>query len=98
MTIKKELEGQSLCVAVEGRIDAATAPELEKELTSALELISDLTLDLKEVDYVSSSGLRLFVTLQKRMNQQGSLTIRNVRPEIVNILKITGLYNLLNIQ
>ena len=70
----------------------------EKELMSATDSIRELILDFAEIDYVSSAGLRMIVALQKRMNQQGSLVILNVRPEIISILEVTGLYKLLNIQ
>ena len=98
MAIRKELKDQSLTVSLEGRIDSVTAPELEKELMSATDSIRELILDFAEIDYVSSAGLRMIVALQKRMNQQGSLVILNVRPEIISILEVTGLYKLLNIQ
>ena len=98
MTISKEQKDQSLFVTVEGRIDATTVPELDKELKSAIDNISELILDLAEVDYVSSAGLRMIVALQRKMDQKGSLIIRNVRPEISRILEITGLYDMLNIQ
>ena len=98
MNTKMKQENQSLYATPEGRIDAATAPELQEQLMASLDGIKDFTLDLSEVDYISSAGLRVLVVLQKRMKDQGSMTIINVRPEIVGILKVTGLLKLLNVR
>ena len=98
MDTKLKQDSQSLYAAPVGRIDAATAPDLQKQLTEALDGVRDFTLDLAGVDYISSAGLRVLVVLQKRMKDQGSMTIINVRPEIKGILQITGLLMLLNVR
>lgn len=98
MEIKFKQENQGLQAAPEGRIDASTAPDFQKQLTEALDGVRDFTLDLAGVDYISSAGLRVLVVLQKRMKDQGSMTIINVRPEIKGILQITGLLMLLNVR
>lgn len=98
MNIKMKQEKQNLCATPEGRIDAATAPELQEQLMASMNGVRDFTLDLSEVDYISSAGLRVLVVLQKRMKDQGSMTIINVRPEITSILKVTGLLKMLNVR
>ena len=77
MTIRKELNGSSLVYQLEGRLDTNTAPELEKELKQDIVPITDLVFDLKDLDYISSAGLRVLLATQKIMNRQGKMTVRN---------------------
>ena len=98
MTIKKELEGNKLMVAVEGRLDTVTSPELDQLLKESLEGIEALELDLTELQYISSAGLRVLLSAQKTMNKQGKMTIKNVCPEIMDIFDVTGFVDILNIE
>lgn len=98
MNIRKIQEGNKLTVAVEGQLDTETAPQLEGELRTAVNGISELVFDLGALDYVSSTGLRVLLSAQKVMNRQGSMTIRNVRPEIMEIFDVTGFVEILNIE
>lgn len=98
MTITKTAEGTRLTVALEGRLDTSTAPELEKELNGSLDGVTDLTLDLKELLYLSSAGLRVLLAAQKRMNKQGHMTVTHVCPEILEVFEITGFVDILDIQ
>ena len=68
MKIEKIRNSSELTLAVEGRIDAKTAPELESVLDEALDGVTGLTFDLKQVTYISSAGLRVFLKVQKQMN------------------------------
>ena len=98
MEIKKNQSGNSLVINVIGRLDAATAPQREKELNSSLEGIKNLTLDFSQLEYVSSAGLCVLLVTQKRMNKQGSMTIKNVSNEVKEVLDMTGFINFLNIE
>ena len=98
MEIKKNQSGDSLVVEIIGRLDAATAPQLEKELNSSLEGIKTLTLDFANLEYIASAGLRVLLVAQKRMNKQGSMTIKNVSNEVKEVLDMTGFINFLNIE
>ena len=98
MEIKKNQSGESLVVEIIGRLDAATAPQLEKELNSSLEGIKTLTLDFNQLEYVASAGLRVLLVAQKRMQKQGSMTIKNVSNEVKEVLDMTGFINFLNIE
>lgn len=98
MTITKTAEGTRLTVALEGRLDTSTAPDLEKELNGSLDGVTDLTLDLKELLYLSSAGLRVLLAAQKRMNKQGHMTVTHVCPEILEVFEITGFVDILDIQ
>ena len=98
MNITKTQEENKLTVALEGRLDTVTAPQLEGELRTAVDGISELIFDLGALDYVSSAGLRVLLSAQKVMNRQGSMTIRNVKPEIMEIFDVTGFTDILNIE
>ena len=98
MTITKKVDGSSLTVALEGRLDTATSPQLEGELRSAVNGITELIFDLDKLDYISSAGLRVLLSAQKVMNKQGEMKITNVKPEIMEIFDITGFVDILNIE
>lgn len=96
MTIIKEIKESAMNIALEGRLDTTTAPELEAELQ--LEGITELVLDFEKLDYVSSAGLRVLLAAQKVMNRQGSMLIRNVNEGIMEIFEITGFIDILTIE
>ena len=98
MNISKKQEGTQLTVALEGRLDTVTAPQFEAELRNSVSGVSELILDLGALDYVSSAGLRVLLSAQKVMNRQGSMVIRNVKPEIMEIFDVTGFVDILNIE
>lgn len=98
MTINKTLDGDKLTIALEGRLDTTTSPQLEGELRSAVNGVSELVFDLDSLDYISSAGLRVLLSAQKVMNRQGSMVIRNVKPEIMEIFDVTGFVDILNIE
>lgn len=97
MEIKKISEGSALTVYVSGRIDAVTALQLDKDLNSSLAGINDLTIDLADLEYISSAGLRTLLKLQKRMDRQGTMKIRNIRENIREVLDMTGFSEFLTI-
>ena len=98
MTIKKTLDGTKLTAAISGRLDTATTPDAEEQLKDGLDKVTELVLDFKDLDYISSSGLRLLLTLQKQMNKQGSMKITNVNDIVKEIFEITGFSDILTIE
>ncbi len=98
MNILKKQEENKLTVTLEGRLDTVTAPQLEGELRTAVNGISELIFDFSALDYVSSAGLRVLLSAQKVMNRQGSMALRNVKPEIMEIFEVTGFVDILNIE
>ncbi len=98
MTIKKELEGRKLTVSVEGRIDTTTVNEAEAQIKDGLENVTDLIIDFEKLDYISSAGLRLLLSLQKTMNTQGSMVVRNVDETVSEIFEVTGFSDILTIE
>ena len=98
MTINKKINGTQMYAEVNGRIDTVTVTEAESILKSDLDGITELVLDFKGLDYISSAGLRLLLTLQKTMNKQGSMKVTNVCEEIMEIFEITGFTDILTIE
>ncbi|MBR6050063.1 MAG: STAS domain-containing protein [Clostridia bacterium] len=98
MTITKTQNGSELTVVVAGRLDTMTAPELEKELNESLEGVTALTFDLIKLDYVSSAGLRVLLSAQKKMNKQGEMKLIHVNETIMEIFEVTGFSDILTIE
>ena len=97
MTIVKNLNGTELNIAITGRLDTATAPQLEVELNQSLTGIEKLVLDFSALEYISSAGLRVLLQTQKTMNKQGEMIIRNVNETINDIFEVTGFVDILTI-
>ena len=98
MTITKTKNEQALTVVLEGRLDTLSAPELEHALTSELTGITELTLDLEKLDYISSAGLRVLLSTQKKMNGQGSMKVTHVNEIIREIFDVTGFSDILTVE
>ena len=98
MTIQKTVDNDTLTLMPEGRLDTITAPQLEGEIRSSSGGIKVLVFDLEKLVYISSAGLRVLLSAQKTMNKQGTMLLRNVRPEIMEILEATGFSDILTIE
>ena len=95
MNITISQNGTEEFVALEGRLDTLTAPDLEKEL-NPLDGVESLCIDCKDLEYISSAGLRVLLSLQKTMNKQGSMTLLNVRQEVMEVFELTGFTDILS--
>lgn len=98
MEIRKETNGNELTISIIGRLDTTTAPQLETELKSSLNGVGKLVLDMAELEYLSSAGLRVILAAQKVMNKQGSMVVRNVNDTINEIFEVTGFIDILTIE
>ncbi|MDE5754304.1 MAG: STAS domain-containing protein [Oscillospiraceae bacterium] len=98
MNIIKNLEGKTLNIALEGRLDTTTAPQLEAELKQNIADHTALILDFAKLEYLSSAGLRVLLAAQKIMNKQGRMVIRNVNDVIAEIFEVTGFADILTIE
>ncbi len=98
MNINKEQNGSELKIALEGRLDTTTAPELENELKSSLEGLTGLTFDFSKLEYISSAGLRVLLSAQKTMNKQGGMIIKGVNETIMEVFDVTGFSDILTIE
>lgn len=98
MTIQKELTAGKLVIAVIGRLDSVTAPDLDKVVNESLDGVNELVFDFKDLDYISSAGLRSVLTAQKIMNKKGEMSLINVKDSIREIFEMTGFIEFLNIK
>ena len=98
MKINQTREESKLVVAIEGRLDTSTATEFENSFEENLVGVSELVLDMTNLEYVSSAGLRVILKLQKRMLYQGKMTLVGVNENVMEVLEITGFLDILNIE
>ena len=97
MKISKNLNGTALTIALEGRLDTTTAPELEKEL-NALGNVNELTLDFGKLEYISSAGLRVLLAAHKIMSRKGGMKVINVNEIVNEVFEVTGFSDILTIE
>ena len=99
MTINKiETSEKEVTLALAGRLDTNTAPSLEEAIAGLGEQVTDLTLDMEGLEYISSAGLRVLLSTHKTFAGKGSLTICHVCDDIREVFDITGFSDILNIQ
>ena len=98
LKINKTCEDAKLTVALEGRLDTTSSPELEKSLQESLDGVSELIMDLSGLEYISSAGLRVLLSAQKIMMKQGSMKVTHVNEMIKEIFEVTGFADLLDIE
>ena len=79
-------------------MDTTTSPKLEEEIRADIGGITELVFDLSELAYISSAGLRVLLAAQKIMNEQGTMTVKNVSDEIMEIFEMTGFSEILTIE
>ena len=98
MNISIEKDNGSVVMKLSGRLDTTTAPELENAINGEGDALKSLVLDFKEVNYISSAGLRVLLSAQKMMNIQGSMELNNVSEDVMDIFEMTGFADILVIK
>ena len=98
MKYEKSPDGTKLSVALVGEVDSMNVSEIEEVLLREVEGVTDLTFDLKDLEYISSAGLRVLLQMQKMMKSQGNMEIINTTPDVMDIFKVTGFVRLLNLK
>ena len=98
MDIKKTKNDTTLTLAIQGRIDTTTAPQLEAELRSDLDGVTELYLDFTGVEYISSAGLRVLLSAQKLMSRQGKMVLSHVNESVMEVFEVTGFSDILTIE
>ena len=98
MTIEIKKTETETVIMVEGRLDTITAPALDKTINEDIEDTKNLVLDLKGMEYVSSAGLRVILTAQKKMQKIGSMKLINVCQEVMEVFEMTGFADILVIE
>lgn len=96
MQITKQQNGDSLIIVPAGRLDTTTAPQLESEVIAAN--VVNVVLDMTDVEYVSSAGLRVILSLHKKMKSRGKLVVKNINDTVIEVFNVTGFSNILNIE
>ena len=98
MIIEIKKAGSEVVLELSGRLDTTTAPTLEKTIGENLDGTTSLILDLKGLKYISSAGLRVLLTAQKKMQKLGAMKLKNVCEEIMDVFAITGFADILTIE
>ncbi|MBR5649818.1 STAS domain-containing protein [Pseudobutyrivibrio sp.] len=98
LDIRGGKNGEKLLIELDGRLDTTTAQQLEEKINSEIEGVKELTFDLKDLDYISSAGLRILLSAQKTMNNQGKMIVKNASEEVEEIFEVTGFSDIFTIQ
>ena len=98
MTISKTQNGTNLEIALEGRLDTMTAPELEAELKTSMPGADSLTLDFSKLSYISSAGLRVLLSAHKVMSRKGGMKVTHVNEIVAEVFEVTGFSDILTIE
>ena len=98
MTIEIKRNAEEVVIEIVGRLDTNTAPALDKTIGEDIQDSQNLVLDLKGLEYISSAGLRVLLAAQKKMQKSGSLKVKNVCAEIMDVFEMTGFSDILTIE
>ena len=98
MTIEIIRNAEAATIEVTGRLDTTTAPSLDKTINEDVKEVKELTLDLKGLEYISSAGLRVLLSAQKKMQKIGSMKVKNVCEEVMEVFEMTGFADILVIE
>lgn len=95
MTITNTRNNEQLVIAIEGRLDTSTAPQLEKFLSENTDGIKDMVIDMAKLAYISSAGLRVILGAHKKMSDIGKMKIINICDEVMEVFDMTGFTDIL---
>ena len=98
MTIVEERNNNVLTLKIEGRLDTNKAPTLEITINENLDGVTELILDMNQLTYVSSAGLRVLLSSQKKMNKIGTMKLIGVCEDVMEVFEMTGFVDILNIE
>ncbi len=98
MKTNKTLDGNVLNVALEGRLDTMTAPELEAAIKDNLAVVDSAVLDLTSLEYVSSAGLRVILSVHKALAGKSGLIVKNPNETVSEVFEVTGFSDILTIE
>jgi anti-sigma B factor antagonist len=98
MTIEIKRNVEEIVLQIAGRLDTTTAPALDKAIVENINGVKSLILDFKGLEYISSAGLRVLLSAQKKMQQIGAMKVMNVCEEVMEVFEITGFTDILTIE
>lgn len=97
MTIEKEVNGSELIIKAGGRLDTSTAPELDKVLMESYGSMEKLVFDFEGLEYISSAGLRVLLSANKRMGA-GNMVVRHINEVVAEVFDVTGFADILTVE
>ena len=98
MTMEIKKTTAEIIIEIVGRLDTTTAPALDKTINEAIGETKNLILDVKGMEYISSAGLRVLLGAQKKMQKIGSMKVKNVCAEVMEVFEMTGFADILVIE
>ena len=98
MTIEIKKNNQETILEIVGRLDTITAPALDKTINEDIGDTKNLVLDVKGMEYISSAGLRVLLSAQKKMQKIGSMKVTGVCEEVMEVFEMTGFADILVIE
>ena len=98
MTMEIKKNGEETIIEIVGRLDTISAPALDKTINEDIGETKNLVLDVKEMEYISSAGLRVLLATQKKMQKIGSMKLTNVCEEVMEVFEMTGFADILVIE
>ena len=98
MNIEIKKTAEEAIIEITGRLDTTTAPVLDKTINEDIADVKNLVLDLNGLEYISSAGLRVLLSAQKKMQKIGSMKVRNVCEEVMDVFEMTGFADILVIE
>ena len=98
MTIEIKKSQEATTIEIAGRLDTITAPALDKTIREDIGDTQNLVLDIKDIEYISSAGLRVLLNAQKKMQRVGSMKLKNVSEAVMDVFEMTGFADILEIE
>ena len=98
MTIQIKRNADETIIELTGRLDTTTAPALDKTINEDVADAKNLVLNLNGLEYISSAGLRVLLSAQKKMQKVGSMKVKNVCEEVMEVFEMTGFADILVIE
>ena len=98
MTIEIKKNQEETVIEIVGRLDTITAPALDKTINEDIGETKNLVLDVKGLEYISSAGLRVLLSAQKKMQKIGSMKVINVCEAVMEVFEMTGFADILVIE
>lgn len=98
MNIEIKKNTEEIIIEVAGRLDTTTAPDFNKAVTDDIADTDNLVLDFKKLEYISSAGLRVLLSAQKKMQKLGKMKLINVCEDVMEVFEMTGFSDILTIK
>lgn len=98
MNIDKLVEDKKMTLKLSGRLDTTTAPDLDATINEQVDSIDELYLDFTDLEYISSAGLRVLLSAQKKMGKKGGMTLTGVQDTVMEVFEVTGFADILTIE